>query len=100
MPSKGQVLIGSGITLVGSSSSLPVAWDGGRTSCTIDATFFGAGVNLLVQAPTGFFIPIGSAFVSSQVFNFDAPPGQYKLAVGSGACTGLQAVLTSTSYFG
>lgn len=100
MPSKGQVLIGSGTTLVGSSATAPVTWDGGRSTCIVDATNFGAGVNLLCQAPTGNFLPVASAFVTGQIFNFDAPPGQYKLAVGSGACTGLFATLTSTTYLG
>lgn len=100
MPSKGQILIGSGVSLIGSSASTPVTWDGGRSTVIIDATNFGTGVNLLLQAPTGNFIPIASAFVAAQSFPFDAPPGQYKLAVGSGTCVGLSAILTSTTYLG
>lgn len=98
MPAKGQILFNSSI--VGSSSTLPMSWDGGRTNLTIDATNFATGVGLQVQNISGNWIPIASSFVSNQVFPFDAPPGQYKLAVGSGVATAVAATMTSTPYTG
>lgn len=95
MPAKGAVLFNSSI--IGSNAVSAITWDGGRTSLVVNATQYGTSVNVQLQGPSGAWIPISSSIIADQIFNFDAPPGQYRI-VAAGSSIGLAAVFTSTPY--
>lgn len=69
---------------------------GGRAAISISATQFGNAVNVQFLAGN-LWIPICSTFLTSQIFSFDAPAGQYRL-VSSGSSIGMAASLVRIPY--
>lgn len=94
MPAKGIILVNSSLQGVNSQAQ---TWDGGRSTLAINATQYGSAVALQVQGPSGAWIPLCSSIVSDQVFAFDAPPGQYRIA-NTGSSIAIVAALTTTPY--
>lgn len=80
-------------SLIGSSVTQNLTWVGGRTTLTVAATQFGTGVQPQLQALNNIWVPICSAIVSGQIFTFDAPPGQYRIA-GAGSSVSLAATMS------
>lgn len=86
---------------VGSSAAPSQSWDGGRTALVVNAQAYSAqpGLNLQVQGPASGWINIGSSIIGDQVFSFDAPAGQYRLAnLGASSVIGVNAVMVTVPY--
>jgi len=93
----GVVLINS--SMIGQSAISSVQqWVGGRTSLVINALAYGGTLSLQFQNGSNW-VPIGSSFVSDQVFTFDAPPGDYRLVTTTASSTiGVNAGLYPVPY--
>lgn len=92
MQPQAQTFINSSIQ--GSTNTLAITWPGGKTTLVIAATTqFGLTVQPHIQALNGQWFPICSNVVSNQIFTFDAPAGQYRIA-HSGSSIGLSATLS------
>lgn len=103
----GVLVGGTPATWLTGSSSLPVAWVGGRTMLSVasDGVFPPATANLQlqVQLQNGQWTQIGSGNLLGQIIGnyiqpFDAVPGQYRMFSNSGLTTGLNILLTGISY--
>lgn len=93
MIADGIFLAASGAIITSCTALTPQAWRGGRSALTIAATQFAPNVTFQIQAGNGVWIPVCSTIVSSQIFPFDAPPGQYRIVSGIGSSIGLVASL-------
>lgn len=83
-------------SIIGSQAVGAAQFIGGRAVLAISATQFGTGVN--VQAQVGnLWIPVCSSIVASQLYPFDASPGQYRL-VSAGSSIGMMASLCRIGY--
>jgi hypothetical protein len=102
------VLVGGvPLTWAGGSSSLSVAWTGGRTMLSIDSDGIfppsSSNLQLQVQNQRGNWMQAGSGALlvgTTQAYMqaFDAIPGQYRVFSNSGLTIGLNVLLTGISY--
>lgn len=90
-----QILTGSSISSIGAVPGM-----GGRSVLVVNATTYGTGsLFLQLQGPSGGWINVNSsAFTADAIFNFDSPPGQYRLVSNQSSCIGVYAVMCNLQY--
>jgi hypothetical protein len=107
MQSQGGILAGG--SFIGQSSvGTALQWNGGRAAIVISALVYQAspGLQLQIQAPSsnagasgGNWVNIASSFVADQMFTFDAPRGNYRLANNSASSViGVNAAMVTVQY--
>lgn len=97
MQSNGVVLYNS--SFVGSSASQSIFWDGGRSVLAVTALVYAPNaLQLQLQGPTGRWLNVGSSIVTNQLFPFDAPAGQYRMACQGSSVIGVSAKILTVNY--
>lgn len=86
-------------SLIGVSAGQDFPWPGGRSALVVQGSVFGAGsLTLQFRGPQGTYMSVCSTFLAAQIFPFDAPAGQYRMASAASSAIGITAALVTIPY--
>jgi hypothetical protein len=93
------VVLASNVASLNGAATAGVYWSGGRAALVINATAYGAAVNLEVQGPSGAWVKMNASTIAADsAAAYDLPAGQYRINSATGNTTALYASLVGVPY--